>query len=444
MKLKERLRNIPRYRIRGKVTSVIGPIIEAILPKVSIGDSCFLENGLEAEVVGFKDGKTLLMSFDDTVGVSVGSWIEARQEPVSIGVSDELLGTVIDPFGNPLNKESIEYSQSYYLKNDVINPLHRERITKPLDVGVRSINALLTLGKGQRIGIFAGAGVGKSTLLGMISRFTSADVNVIALIGERGREVREFIEDNLGEEGLKKSVVVVATSDQTPLAKIRAAYSAITIARYFSNNGKDVLFLLDSLTRLAMAQREISLAVGEPPTTKGYTPSVFALLPKFIEQAGAFSNRGSITGIYTVLIEGDDISMDPVADAAMGFLDGHIILSRELANKRIFPAIDILKSVSRLMPQLVNDDILNYQSILYEIESVYREAEDMINLGLYKKGSNPKIDLAIDIYPELVNFIKQDMNEKEDLENSTRKLIELVDKIKAKGESEYGIKWNKQ
>ncbi|RMD46919.1 MAG: FliI/YscN family ATPase [Aquificota bacterium] len=444
MKLKERLRNIPRYRIRGKVTSVIGPIIEAILPKVSIGDSCLLENGLEAEVVGFKDGKTLLMSFDDTIGVSVGSWIEARQEPVSIGVSDELLGTVIDPFGNPLNKENIEYSQYYYLKNDVINPLQRNRITEPLDVGVRSINALLTFGKGQRIGIFAGAGVGKSTLLGMISRFTSADVNVIALIGERGREVREFIEDNLGEEGLKKSVVVVATSDQTPLAKIRAAYSAITIARYFSNNGKDVLFLLDSLTRLAMAQREIGLAIGEPPTTKGYTPSVFALLPKFIEQAGAFSNRGSITGIYTVLIEGDDISMDPVADAAMGFLDGHIILSREMANKRIFPAIDILKSVSRLMPQLVTDDILNYQSILYEIESVYREAEDMINLGLYKRGSNPKIDLAVDVYPELLNFIKQDMNEKEDFESSIRKLIKLVDKIKAKGESEYGIKWNKQ
>ncbi len=444
MKLKERLRNIPRYRIRGKVTSVIGPIIEAILPKVSIGDSCLLENGLEAEVVGFKDGKTLLMSFDDTIGVSVGSWIEARQEPVSIGVSDELLGTVIDPFGNPLNKKNIEYSQYYYLKNDVINPLQRNRITEPLDVGVRSINALLTFGKGQRIGIFAGAGVGKSTLLGMISRFTSADVNVIALIGERGREVREFIEDNLGEEGLKKSVVVVATSDQTPLAKIRAAYSAITIARYFSNNGKDVLFLLDSLTRLAMAQREIGLAIGEPPTTKGYTPSVFALLPKFIEQAGAFSNRGSITGIYTVLIEGDDISMDPVADAAMGFLDGHIILSREMANKRIFPAIDILKSVSRLMPQLVTDDILNYQSILYEIESVYREAEDMINLGLYKRGSNPKIDLAVDVYPELLNFIKQDMNEKEDFESSIRKLIKLVDKIKAKGESEYGIKWNKQ
>ncbi len=444
MKLKERLKNIPRYRIKGKVTSVIGPVIEAVLPKVSIGDSCFLENGLEAEVVGFKDGKTLLMAFDDTVGVSVGSWVEARQEPVSIGVSEELLGTVIDPFGNPLNKEKIEYTQSYYLKNDVINPLLRDRITEPLDVGIRSINALLTIGKGQRIGIFAGAGVGKSTLLGMISRFTSADVNVIALIGERGREVREFIEDNLGEEGLKKSVVITATSDQTPLAKIRAAYATIAIARYFSNQGKDVLLLMDSLTRLAMAQREIGLAVGEPPTTKGYTPSVFALLPKFIEQAGAFSNRGSITGIYTVLVEGDDISMDPVADAAMGFLDGHIVLSRNLANKRIFPAIDVLKSVSRLMPQLVKDEILKYQSIFYEIESAYRETEDMINLGLYRKGSNPKVDLAIEVYPKLEAFVKQDMNEKENLENSFKKLEELVNEIIVKGESEYGIKWNKQ
>ena len=444
MKLKERLRKIPKYKIKGKVTSVIGPIIEAVLPKVSIGDACILENGLEAEVVGFKDGKTLLMSFDDTVGVSVGSWIEARQEPVSIGVGEDLLGAVIDPFGNPLNREKIEYSQQYYLKNNTINPLHRDRIKEPLDVGVRAINALLTLGKGQRIGIFAGAGVGKSTLLGMISRFTTADVNVIALIGERGREVREFIEDNLGKEGLKKSVVVVATSDQTPLAKIRAAYTAITIARYFSNKGKDVLFLLDSLTRLGMAQREIGLAIGEPPTTKGYTPSVFALLPKFIEQAGAFADRGSITGIYTVLVEGDDISMDPVADAAMGFLDGHIVLSRDLANKRIFPAIDILKSVSRLMPQLVSTEILNYQTVFYEIESTYREAEDMINLGLYKKGSNPKIDLAIDMYPEIVNFIKQDMNEREAIEKSFEKLIELVKKIIHIGESEYGIKWNLQ
>ncbi|WP_457621916.1 FliI/YscN family ATPase [Persephonella sp.] len=442
MRLKERLKSIPRYKVKGKITGVVGPIIEAILPKVSIGDSCILENGLEAEVVGFKDGKTLLMAFDDTIGIRVGSWVEARQEPVSIEVGEELLGTVLDPFGKPLNKDKINPSHHYYLKNATINPLDRERIKEPLDVGVRSINALLTIGKGQRIGIFAGAGVGKSTLLGMISRFTEADVNVIALIGERGREVREFIEDNLGEEGLKKSVVIVATSDQTPLAKIRAAYSAIAVAKFFSNSGKNVLFLLDSLTRLAMAQREIGLAVGEPPTTKGYTPSVFALLPKFIEQAGNFYNRGSITGIYTVLVEGDDITMDPVADAAMGFLDGHIVLSRELANKRVFPAIDILKSVSRLMPQIVSDDILKYQGIFTEIESVYREAEDMINLGLYKKGTTPKVDLAIQMHSKIEGFIKQDMNKKVTLKQSFKQLKDLIDLIVKEGGEKYGISWD--
>jgi len=441
MKLKERLKRIPRYKIKGKITGVTGPIIEAYLPKVSIGDSCILENRIEAEVVGFKEGKTLLMAYDDTKGISVGSWIESSQEPVSIGVGEDLLGCVVDPFGKPLNKDNFVPSYQYYLKNEIVNPLKRARITQPLDVGIRSINALLTIGKGQRIGIFAGAGVGKSTLLGMISRYTEADVNVIVLVGERGREVREFIEDNLGEEGLSKSVVVVATSDQPPLAKIRAVYTAVAIANYFSNMGKDVLFLVDSLTRLAMAQREIGLAVGEPPTTKGYTPSVFALLPKFIEQAGNFVNRGSITGIYTVLVEGDDISMDPVADAAMGFLDGHIVLSRELANKRIFPAIDVLKSVSRLMPQLVDDDILKYQAVFMDLETTYRESEDMINLGLYKKGTTPKIDLAIQMHRDMEEFIKQNMNLKVNFEESVEQLENLIQKIKEEGLN-YGINWD--
>ena len=441
MKLKERLKRIPRYKVKGKITGVTGPIIEAYLPRVSIGDSCIIENGIEAEVVGFKDGKTLLMAYDDTKGISVGSWIEALQEPVRVGVGKDLLGCVVDAFGRPLNKENFTPEYLYYIKNEVVNPLKRERIREPLDTGVRTINSLLTIGKGQRIGIFAGAGVGKSTLLGMVAKYTEAEVSVIALIGERGREVREFIEDNLGEEGLKKSVVVVATSDQPPLAKIRAVYTAIAIANYFSNQGKNVLFLLDSLTRLAMAQREIGLAIGEPPTTKGYTPSVFALLPKFIEQAGNFEGRGSITGIYTILVEGDDISMDPVADAAMGFLDGHIILSRKLANKRIFPAIDVLKSVSRLMPQIVSDDILKYQSIFLNIEATYEEAEDMINLGLYKKGTTPKIDLAIEVHSEIENFLKQNMNQKVDLEESFNQLKELVEEIKQRG-LRYGIKWD--
>nr|WP_234697168.1 FliI/YscN family ATPase [Nitrosophilus alvini] len=414
----------------GKIIGVSGPVIEAVLPRVSIGDSCLLENGIEAEVVGFKEQKTLLMSYDDTRGVKVGSFVEARLEPVSIGVGKELLGTVIDPFGNPLNKKSIIYTNYYYLRNDPINPLLRDRIHEPLDMGIRSINALLTIGKGQRVGIFAGAGIGKSTLLGMISRFTKTDVNVIALIGERGREVREFIEDNLGVDGLKKSVVVVATSDQTPLAKIRAVYSAIAIANYFSNIGKDVLFLVDSLTRLAMAQREIGLAVGEPPTSKGYTPSVFSLLPKIIEQAGSFAGKGSITGIYTILVEGDEISMDPVADAAVGFLDGHILLSRALSQKRVFPAIDVLKSISRLTPQIVSEEILQAQSKYIEIESAYEEAEEMINLGLYKKGTSQKIDLAISLHNRWENFLKQDVNEKVDIQKSFKQLKELVNDAK--------------
>jgi flagellum-specific ATP synthase len=431
MKLKERLKRLPKFKVKGKILGVSGPIIEAYLPSVSIGDSCCLENGLEAEVVGFKEGKTLLMAFDNTLGIKVGSFVEASLEPVSVGVGEELLGAVIDPFGNPLNRPTIHYENRYYLNSESLNPLFRERISTPLDTGIRSINGLLTIGKGQRVGIFASAGVGKSTLLGMISRYTDADVNVIALIGERGREVREFIEDNLTEETLKKSVVVTATSDQTPLAKVRAVFTAIAIANYFSHKKKDVLFLVDSLTRLAMAQREIGLATGEPPTSKGYTPSVFSLLPKIIEQAGAFSKRGSITGIYTVLVEGDDMSTDPVADAAVGFLDGHIVLSKEYAQKRVFPAVDPLKSISRLTPQLVSKEILEMQSKFISLLATYKEAEDMINMGLYKKGSSEKIDKAIKFYPYLEEYIKQDIDTKVSVEESFKELKSLIEKLES-------------
>lgn len=429
MKLKERLKNLPKFITKGRIVGVSGPIIEAYLPNVSIGDSCYLENGLETEVVGFRDGKTLLMAYDDTYGIKVGSFVEAALEPVNVGVGEELLGTVIDPFGNPLNKPYIRFENKYYLRNDPINPMQRGRISEPLDVGIRSINALLTVGKGQRIGIFAGAGVGKSTLLGMISRYTEADVNVIALIGERGREVREFIEDNLRQEGLAKSVVVTATSDQTPLAKVRAVYTAIAIANYFSNKNKNVLFLVDSLTRLAMAQREIGLAIGEPPTSKGYTPSVFSLLPKIIEQAGTFEGKGSITGIYTVLVEGDDVSSDPVADAAVGFLDGHIILSKAMAQKRIFPAVDVLKSISRLTPQLVDEQVLNMQAKFISLLATYKEAEDMVHMGLYQKGSSPKLDLAIDHYEQLEEFLKQSVNTKKNFKESLQDLEKIVKTI---------------
>ncbi|WP_456425948.1 FliI/YscN family ATPase [Desulfurobacterium sp.] len=439
--MKERLRNLPQYRIIGKVTGVKGPLIESALPKVCLGDFCTIDGKVEAEVVGFKDGRTLLMAYSDTTGISAGSKIEPKPGSVKIGVSRELLGTVIDPFGKPLNRDRITYTDFTYLQGESINPLKRDRIREPLDLGIRSINALLTVGKGQRIGIFSGAGVGKSTLLGMIARYTAADVNVIVLVGERGREVREFIEDNLGEEGLKKSVVVVATSDQPPLAKIRAVLTGCAIAEYFSSQNNDVLLLLDSLTRLAMAQREIGLTVGEPPTTKGYVPSVFSLLSKVIERAGNFAGQGSITGIYTVLVEGDEIALDPVADAAVGFLDGHIVLSRTLANRRIFPAIDILKSISRLTPQLVPEEVLKWQSFFIDLEATYRESQDMINLGLYKKGTNPKIDLAMAVHDKMEEFMKQRIEERVSLEESLSSLKSLIEYIGNEG-GKYGYQWN--
>lgn len=427
MRLKERLKSYPKYKIIGKVKKIKGNTIEAVMPEVSIGDVCFINGKIESQVVGFNDNYTILMTYEDVEGVKVDSPVVLSYTKGNVLVGDDLLGSILDPFGKPLNRENINYSNSYYLKLESINPLERERIKEVLDVGVKVINALITIGKGQRVGILAPAGVGKSTLLGMIARYTDADVNVIALIGERGREVKEFIEDNLGEEGLKKSVVVVATSDMSPLAKIRAVLTSLTIAKYFSDKGKNVLYLLDSLTRVAMAQREIGLSAGEPPTTKGYTPSVFTLMPKIIEQAGNFKGKGSITGIYTVLIEGEEISTDPVADAAVSFLDGHIFLSRQIANKRIYPAVDILKSISRLMPQLVNDEIMNYQRIIINLESKYRDMEDMINLGLYKEGSSKEIDIAIKMHPIIEDFIRQSINEKFDFNSSLENLKKVIE-----------------
>lgn len=432
MKLKERLRSYPRFKVAGKVTKVVGNTVEASLQNVRVGTVVYIDSKIECEVVGIKDRKVVLMPYNTVEGVGLGSVVETSYLPLKVGVGQDLLGTVLDPYGRPLNKKKINFSNYYYLKTESINPLEREKITQVLDTGIRAINAFLTIGKGQRVGIFAGAGVGKSTLLGMICRYTDADINVIALVGERGREVKEFVEDILGEDGLKKSVVVVSTSDSSPLLKLRAVYSAIAIAKYFANRGSDVLFMLDSLTRVAMAQREIGLSVGEPPTTKGYTPSVFTLLPRIIEQAGRFS-RGSITGIYTVLVEGDQVENDPVADAAVSFLDGHIVLSRELANQRIFPAVDILKSISRLTPQLVSAEILNYQSRIIEIESRYRQVEDMINLGLYKEGTSREIDLAIKMHPVIQESIKQGIGEKVDYSNSIQHLKSMINYYKQIG-----------
>jgi len=438
--LKERLKRLPKYRVIGKVEGVKGAIIEAKLPKVHIGDFCQVNGSIEAEVVGFRDGKTLLMAYDDTTGITIGTKIEAKLSGVKIGVSPKVLGCVIDPFGRVLNGRDFTPTDFVPLKPSPLNPLKRGRINQPLDLGIRVINGLLTVAKGQRVGIFAGAGVGKSTLLGMVSRYTDADVSVVALIGERGREVREFIEDNLAG-GLERSVVVVATSDMPPLAKVRAAYTACAIAEYFSSMGKNVLLLIDSLTRFAMAQREIGLSVGEPPTSKGYTPSVFSSLAKLVERAGNFVGGGSITGIFTVLVEGDEISLDPVADASVGLLDGHIVLSRELANRRLFPAVDVLKSISRLTPQIVSEEILKLQSVVFELETLYRDNQEVIQLGLYKKGTSPKVDLSIFAHGKLEEFIRQGINQRVNLEESFEELSRLVESIIKEGER-YGIRWN--
>ncbi|WP_456342006.1 FliI/YscN family ATPase [Thermovibrio sp.] len=438
--MKERLKRLPKYRVIGKVEGVKGAIIEAKLPKVHIGDFCQVNGSIEAEVVGFRDGKTLLMAYDDTTGITIGTKIEAKLSGVKIGVSPKVLGCVIDPFGRVLNGRDFTPTDFVPLKPSPLNPLKRGRINQPLDLGIRVINGLLTVAKGQRVGIFAGAGVGKSTLLGMVSRYTDADVSVVALIGERGREVREFIEDNLAG-GLERSVVVVATSDMPPLAKVRAAYTACAIAEYFSSMGKNVLLLIDSLTRFAMAQREIGLSVGEPPTSKGYTPSVFSSLAKLVERAGNFVGGGSITGIFTVLVEGDEISLDPVADASVGLLDGHIVLSRELANRRLFPAVDVLKSISRLTPQIVSEEILKLQSVVFELETLYRDNQEVIQLGLYKKGTSPKVDLSIFAHGKLEEFIRQGINQRVNLEESFEELSRLVESIIKEGER-YGIRWN--
>ena len=435
--MRERLRNLPKYRVKGKVLGVKGAVIEAKLPKVRIGDFCTVNGSLEAEVVGFKEGKTLLMAYSDPCGVTLGSEVEAMFSGFRFPVGESLLGTVLDPFGNILNGKNFIPTDFVSLKAAPVNPLERERVKEPLDLGIRAINALLTTGKGQRMGIFAGAGVGKSTLLGMVARYTSADVNVVALIGERGREVKEFLEDCLGEEGLARSVVIVATSDMPPLAKIRAAHAALAVAEYFSSLGKDVLLLFDSLTRFAMAQREVGLSVGEPPTSKGYTPSVFSSLARLIERAGNFSKGGSITGIFTVLVEGDDISLDPVADATVGLLDGHIVLSREMASRRLFPAVDVLKSVSRLTPQLLPEETLKKQSVVFKMESIYTENRELIQLGLYRVGSSPLIDLSISAHRKLESFVKQGIDEKVTLEESISQLHDLVDSIVMEGEK-YG------
>lgn len=420
-------------RVYGKVTQILGLIIEGHGPGSSIGELCDIytkwgKESVEAEVVGFKGERIQLMPLGETRGFSPGSKIVAKRHKAQIKVGAGLLGRILDGFGNPIdNKGDIVEKLSYPIYSDPLNPMDRRRIERPLDLGIKALNGVLTCGQGQRLGIFAGSGVGKSVLLGMIARNTNADVNVIALIGERGREVKEFIEKDLKAEGLARSVVVVATSDQPPLVRMRGAYIATAIAEYFRDCGKKVVLMMDSVTRFAMSHREVGLAVGEPPTTKGYTPSVFSALPKLLERAGTCYGEGSITGLYTVLVEEDDMN-DPIADAVRSILDGHIVLSREIASQNHFPAIDILHSISRTMIDVAGQEHINHARRLREILAIYRKAEDLINIGAYKKGNNARIDYAIQMIDQINTFLCQGIDEKVDFENSVKGLGNLFEK----------------
>jgi flagellum-specific ATP synthase len=414
----------------GRVNEITGILIKAMGLKVSVGQVCkiYLEDGpsLEAEVVGYKDGKTLLMASSELAGLKPGSRILPFGEKVSVRVGSEMIGRVVNERGEPLDGKGFIHGKDFPLFSIPPNPLKKQRITEPIDLGIRAINGLLTVGKGQRMGIMAGSGVGKSVLLGMIAKYTEADINVIALIGERGREVREFLEKDLGEKGLQRSIVVVSTSEQPPLAKVRAAFTATAIAEYFRETGRDVLLLMDSLTRIAMAQREIGLAIGEPPTTKGYTPSVFALLPKLLERVGNDGGKGSITGLFTVLVEGDDLT-EPVTDAVRSILDGHIVLSRDLATENHYPAIDVLNSISRVMPDIVDFKHKAYAGKFVETLARYKKMEDMINLGMYKEGSSQQVDYAISMIEKLKTYQRQGMDEKRDFSDCLQGLYCLFD-----------------
>ncbi len=415
-------------RLIGKVTQVVGLTLEVKGVDTFIGEVCEVyfpgENRrVLSEVVGFRSSSTLLMPLGETLGIGPGCRVVPTGQSLKVSVGPYLLGKVLDGLGRTLNGSLPANGTEYPVDNQPPNPLTRARIKKVLETGVRAIDGLLTCGQGQRLGIFSGSGVGKSTLLGMIAKNSSADVNVIALIGERGREVGDFLEKDLGE-GLERSVVVVVTSDQPALVRVKGALVATTIAEYFRDQGKNVMLMMDSATRLAMAQREIGLAIGEPPTTKGYTPSVFAFLPRLLERSGT-SNKGSITGLYTVLVDGDDMD-EPISDAIRGILDGHIVLSRRLAAKNHYPSIDVLRSVSRLMMDLVEEPQKEAAGKLKEILATYEEAEDLINIGAYAEGSNPKIDYALKHLGQINGYLRQGTEEKATYEQACENLVQML------------------
>lgn len=429
----DEINQIDSFKRYGRVKRVVGLMIESQGPESSIGDVCYIHIGnkrkrmIQAEVVGFKNEEVILMPYTTVNDISPGSLVEATSKPLEIKVGSQLIGSIIDSIGQPLDGSPLPKGlKSVPTEQEPPNPLQRPPIATAIDVGVRLIDSLLTVGNGQRVGIFAGSGVGKSTLLGMIARNTTADLNVIALIGERGREVREFIERDLGPEGLSRSIVVVATSDQPALMRIKGAYTATAIAEYFRDKGLNVMLMMDSVTRVAMAQREVGLAIGEPPTTKGYTPSVFSILPKLLERTGT-NEQGSITAFYTVLVDGDDMN-EPIADTVRGILDGHFVLDRDLANKGQYPAVNILKSVSRVMNNIVDPTHVKAAEHLRDVLSTYINSEDLINIGAYKKGSSTQIDEAINLYPSIISFLKQATDEPVSYKQSVEQLMNLVGK----------------
>lgn len=426
----EIINNTKTIKEVGKITEIIGLTIESDGPKSSIGDLCYIYNDYSdkptmAEVVGFKKDKILLMPLGAPDGIRPGALVINTGGAMKIGVGNQLIGRVLDGLGRPIDTlGDIRFTEYRSTIADAINPLKRKRITEPLALGIRAVDGFATVGKGQRIGIFAGSGVGKSTTLGMMAKNTSADLNVIALIGERGREVKEFIEEILGSEGMKRSIVVAATSEQPSLVKIKAASVATTIAEYFRDKGMDVLFMLDSVTRIAMAQREVGLAIGEPPATRGYTPSVFAMMPKLMERAGT-NEFGTMTGLYTVLVEGDDFN-EPISDTARSILDGHIVLSRALAHKNHYPAVDVLQSLSRVMGDVTTKEHRNAAGILRNLMAVHARNEDLINIGAYVSGTDPVCDKAISMMGDINKFLIQSTDEKTEYDKTVEELLALA------------------
>jgi flagellum-specific ATP synthase len=428
--LESDLEKLQLIKINGRVVQVVGLVAESQGPDVRVGDLCRIcfrdgSHGLDAEVVGFRGDRVLLMPLGDLREVGPGSDVLSMDRPLGVAVGEGLLGRILDGLGEPLDdKGPLAVTDFYPLHADPPHPLRRQMVEKPLSVGVRVIDGFLTLGTGQRIGIFSGSGVGKSTLLGMMARYTTADVNVISLVGERGREVREFIERDLGEEGLKRSVLVIATSDQPPLIRLKAALTATAIAEFFRDKGKNVLLMMDSVTRVARAQREIGLAIGEPPATRGYTPSVFEVLPQILERAGA-GEYGSITGVYTLRVEGDDMN-EPVADTVRGVLDGHIVLSRKIAARNFYPSVSVLESVSRVMPAIVSPEHLDAAGRVRDLLATYAESEDLINIGAYKAGASPRVDWALRHLDSVRAFLSQKVDESSPFEDTVTQLTALA------------------